>query len=422
LLQYHFRADQPLTAIFEQDANEEIVRREVSETEFEQLIAGLTGDTPTTPTADTRLPLPAPILLEMSGGEQYILPVDYQPLYPVTADDGPLWRSHHRYLGQFVEGLTACVDDCVIAAGDGIDPLVKQDNQIVWGYQGNLLSGNAAGDAVMLSPTSDLVAVWNGDQLEAHLMNNLRRGINLLIDWQPRPVPYNTIPLQMETPIYQAAWSHDGRALAYSDRNGLWLWDIFAVDSFPRLLVPAQSEGMIPVARYWSAGGRYLAIAEGDVYSNYDLVQNKRLPDGLVSPDERILMAFDTQATERVPLQFCTLAPETACHEYDMQKSPDSMAYWESPTTFIVRACLEDQPCQIVRDSTFHGAFAQTYEGVQFDFEPVSQTLLTIGMDNRLTIFNYETYQRQIVDLPDSFTGQIAHIEWQPSPFVTLDE
>ncbi len=395
-------------------------QRDVTEAEFVALVQQYREATATPPVPDAPYPLPAPLLLETDTGQQFILPVDGDPAY---APEQPLWRSHRRRLGQYVEGITACASDCTIVSADGTAPAVKSGAQIQWGTPGTVTAGEATGEAFMLSPTNDLVAVWEGDSLAVHLMNNPRTGINLL-HMQPRPVPYNAVPV--DEPVYRAAWRHDGRTLAYSDKNGLWLWDVFAVGASPRLLLPAPPEGEIPYARYWSPGGRYLAIAEGSTHSTYDTIQQARLPDGIVSQDDRVLLAYDTRANGLTALRFCRLAPQQDCRTPFALDQVDSRypPLWENATTWLISTCLENRGCLVLRDSTYLPAFSLTMPGTAFDYEPVTGTIATLDHNHTLHIYQPDTapYQPRSYRIPGLDAHTLVALEWLPTPLITLHD
>ena len=100
----------------------------------------------------------------------------------------------------------------------------------------------------------------------------------------------------------------------FSTDAGMWFWDALTSGSLPQLLIPAIDD--IPTVRYISPQGRYIAIAEGNHYYNFDLVSQQRLPDGYVSPDDRVLLVFDTQAVAPTTLEVMYLAPGIRSFEY----------------------------------------------------------------------------------------------------------
>ena len=263
-----------------------------------------------------------------------------------------------------------------------------------------------------------MIAVWQGSSLNLYRLNNPRVGINYLTE-EPDFGFYKRVILQQPI-IYRAAWSHDGRTLAYSDGRGLWLWDVFALQAGPRLFLPTPPSSTIPYARYWSPSGRYLALAEGADLRNYDTVLASRLPDGIVSTDDRILLAFHTDAAGISNFSVCRLAPEVPCHHYDYginQTGPDPL--WISPTQYLIPTRVNDEHV-INWDSTYRGAFGTTVPGSAFDYEVVSNTLVTLDTENMLYIVGLGDYRWQQIDLSAEIDQEIIAVEWLPSPFLIL--
>jgi hypothetical protein len=50
------------------------------------------------------------------------------------------------------------------------------------------------------------------------------------------------------------------------------------------------------MALRFSSLGRYVQVERGDERLTLDTISGAELPDGLVSPDDQILLAFDSQA------------------------------------------------------------------------------------------------------------------------------
>jgi hypothetical protein len=92
----------------------------------------------------------------------------------------------------------------------------------------------------------------------------------------------------------RAAWSPNDRYLAFSDVDGLWLWDIHSGKT-PTLLQASGPDGLVPLVGQFSPLGSYLGFSLGDQAFNLDLMTGDLLPGGIFSADEQNLAARGTQ-------------------------------------------------------------------------------------------------------------------------------
>ncbi|NJL54891.1 hypothetical protein HC928_06655 [bacterium] len=150
---------------------------------------------------------------------------------------------------------------------------------------------------------------------------------------------------------YPIAWSPDGRLMAFSTDEGLWLWDALMADFPPQMLMPTETT--VPTARYFSPQGRYLAVTNGTRRYNLDMITNQELPDGYVSPDDRTLLIFDTAADGPTTLEIAYLAPGIRRFDY------------EAGVEFFEVAWIND--VQFLASVTGFGF--QRYENVSFEDE-----------------------------------------------------
>jgi hypothetical protein len=225
-------------------------------------------------------------------------------------------------------------------------------------------------------------------------------------------VALNTVGMDDVLPRSEsAAWSPDGRLLAYSDANGLWLWDVFTLDTEPRLLIAVDGD-KLPNARYFSPMGRYLAISENGENKTLDLVSGEFLPDGVISPDERTLLAFDTTA-ELFSFSICRLTPYQCIGEID---SLIRQLEWKSSREYIAIGCVPNDPntCAIFEEDYFHWVYYYypgQSEGLAFDYDHANDALVVLRDEDTILVNDEER------DLAQWLDGDIVSIEWLPSLF-----
>jgi len=259
------------------------------------------------PQADLPYPRTTPILLMTQSNQNYMLPVDTTRLLPIPdAELVDLRRDQHD-----------CYAPCTAYSPNGLDKVYLQaDGHDLHEIESFVpyVESNAVGQRIVFSASSDSYALWKDNQIQLYAL------------WYPKlwypdywlgsmrtPELFNSTAAgnSLQFPV---VWSPDGRAMAFSTDEGLWLWDALNVGYPPKLLLPTVSK--VPIARYFSPRGRYLAIEDGDRRYNLDLVTGQELPDGYVSPDDRKLLAFDTGAKEPTTLNMMYLAPGIREFEY----------------------------------------------------------------------------------------------------------
>ena len=186
------------------------------------------------------------------------------------------------------------------------------------------------GVGVRFSTDSHQMAIWHDGQITIY--GGLSWLANLM--WEENPIIITSTTL--ETPTEDdsthwfaglGVWSHDSRWLAYSDLQGLWLWDVFTQE--PKLFLPTGHSGIIPYARFFSESGRYLAITIGDEHFIMDRFSDLIFPDGSIRPDERKMIRRDTVNQMPVPAKMCNLL-DGECMPLN-EAVPDTLikdAYW----------------------------------------------------------------------------------------------
>ena len=251
--------------------------------------------------------MPSALRISTESGTEYLLPPDGST--PIELDKNLYINLIHQgyfhlgvgegYLTDFIGNYINQPHPC----GNDLDCYTFRPN-----YASLKTRLDEAGNDVrfLFSPTSAALALWTDTTLEIRTHHEIVAQVTL------EPTPFSH-------PDY-AAWSPDGRYLAYSDRQGLWLWDVFDTERQPQLLLPSANN-TIPLARHFSPLGRYLSIEteDGIVYLNLNGGEN--LADGILSLDESTLIAFDTQATEPTTFTRCSVQPLT-CRE------PEWFQFW----------------------------------------------------------------------------------------------
>jgi hypothetical protein len=209
-------------------------------------------------------------------------------------------------------------------------------------------------------------------------------------------------------------WTPDGRMLAYSDTEGLWLWDVFTVGAQRRLLLPTDDAG-IPYPRHFSPRGRYLACTQGETLATLDLMEGTAYPDGIISPDERTMLVYHA-SEENSLLEVCWLAPYQCPIETGGIDSFEHVrdAAWKNSREYIIVNCNsgETDMCWIVQNAiTSHYSFYSSERGYAFAYDPETRSLAIVG-DVRIVSINGEQF-----DLSQWLDGDIVSIEWLPSLF-----
>lgn len=399
------------------------IEHTVDEAAFVDLITSIGDSQITPPDTAPSYPRLAPLKLMTSDGTSWLLPVDSDVPLEVTTDllsemtmrlrsvERPDWNE------QYFPMLFCPGDRCATSSPDGqnIARILPFSGEVTW------YSGIAPGQAFLFSSTSDAIAVWNADQLTVYTLGYS------LPDMQNRrsqEIISVTLSDAPQEALGQAAWSPDGRMLAYSDSAGLWLLDVFTPDAEPVLLLTADEDG-IPFAREFSPLGRYLYLTQGNTHFIVDHISGAIWPDGIISPDDRLLLAFDTSTSN---LQICQLASIAPCQSvrgtsvYDAQQNMTyydqfRQAAWRDDASFLIVFCLKDDftGCVVDRRYSEYGDLwrdsADYAPGFAFDYQPQHDYTVIVQPDNVLLI-NGKT-----VDLSTAISAPIIYAEWLPSLF-----
>jgi hypothetical protein len=163
------------------------------------------------------------------------------------------------------------------------------------------------GTGVSLSTDSGYMAIWHNDEITIYggmswLANLMWEDDHVTIASTTIEIPTNTSDKLITG---HGIWSKDSRWLAYSDAQGLWLWDVFTQE--PQLFLPTDHSGIIPTARFFSESGRYIGVSVGEEHFIIDRFSNLTFPDGVIRPDDRMMIRRDTVNELPVPAETCNL-------------------------------------------------------------------------------------------------------------------
>lgn len=385
----------------------------LTEDAFLSFIAEHSGEAVTAPDESWPYPRFAPLKITTVGGKQYLLPIDSQ--IPIEVTDDLISQMTMFTLGYDSPGWNELAFRPPVCPG--VDCMPISPNGIYWPYSVDF-QREVPAEAFLFSSTNDALAVWSSTDLTIYPIQ---------LQYDPKLLPVRSILLAgaPET-AGQAAWSPDGRQFAYSDEQGLWLMDVYTTDIPPRLLLAADND-TIPLARAFSPLGRYLSIEIGDTWLNFNLVTGEKLPSGLFSPDERLLLAFDP-TTSPFKLQICRILSGVTCEEARGTVSePEREMYiyadqfmsvaWRDRFSFLALVCVKDDisTCFVDRRYMEGGAIWRDSvyytPGTGFAYEPQYDDLVVITGDNQLLI-NDETY-----DLSSTLLESIDSVEWLPGLF-----
>lgn len=299
--------------------------RDVTKDELIHLIMEEFDTNPVSPNSASVYPRYAPILLTTSDERHFLLPIDSNTLLEISADEiVDLRRDQYQ----------CDTPPCAVYSPNGVDKIYLRESEADRHPTEGLLpyvESNAFGQRIVISSTSDTYALWRDEQIQIHALWYPQFGYPDQRTGSHSAELVNHIDASTSL-NYPVAWKPNGRELIFSTHDGLWLWDALTIGSEPRLLIPTRDS--IPVVRYVSPQGRYIAIAEGERYYNLDTVSLEKLPDGYVSPDDRVLLVFDTQTDEPTTLHVMYLAPGIRQFEYEAGVSFIHVK-WTNTTHFI---------------------------------------------------------------------------------------
>ncbi|MBC7812995.1 MAG: hypothetical protein H7175_17695 [Burkholderiales bacterium] len=364
------------------------------------------NETPHTPRSRT-IPRPVAVRLTTASGNSYLLPANDESLV-----ETPVPRACHPYSG----------DDCIghITAPNGIDRVYFY--AIGTGPAGHSFSDYRyqyifQGEAGVFSAQSDLLTVRSGQQLEVYATASQDSfethydEIRLL----------NSFTVGADDPLLPGAgaWHPNGRTFAFSTQSGVWLWDALSTNSTPILLLPAN--GATIRVRHFSPVGNYLALESDSRRYNVDIATLQEYPDGLFSPDDRILAQYDTAVTGLTPLRLYGLLPEFTVIDPWSVYTPDiSQFEWIDSAHIAYAACghpingpeapegFEQAWCKVFRSDFDYYDQTNWVDGIAFDYDPTTRSLLTLVDANTITV------NGEVIDLDEQTVGEIVSVELEP--------
>jgi len=301
-----------------------------------------------------------------------------------------------------------------VVAPNGIDKLsllsVPIQSDVFRAYQ--VVQWTAIqGDDAVFSTQSDLLAVWRGQELRIYATP---RQIGLSPESQYSTTLLTKWIMEADDPLITGAgaWSPNGRTFAFSTESSIWLWDTLQPNSQPTLL----KRGAMRV-RHFSPNGNFLAV-ESDISSFYiDMYSLQAIPDGKFSPDDRLLALYDTTQNGLTPMQLYAVAPrfQSIWNNYSEMIL---QLEWIDNNTLIYSAC-GDEPIYIESETLSEpnwckvrklelGVGDEWFDGIQFDYDPITESLITLQKDNRVNL------NGEILDFSDQISEPIIHVEISP--------
>jgi WD40 repeat protein len=300
--------------------------------------------------------------------------------------------------------------------GSGVESILNDDLRYTPVFEGQ---------TGVFSVNSDLIAVWS-DQTLRIFTTASQEGFSTQSLYQSARLPVSyTAPSEDTLLTGAGAWSPNGRTFAFSTQSGVWLWDALTPDAQPARLLTADDEPIRVL--HFSPLGNYLALETPARQYHVDIVALETYPDGLFSPDDRMMAEYDTRAAGLTPMRLYTMRPVfeplTGWQNYTMDVS---QVEWITSTNYIVAACGEaildpeipsgfDQPwCKVwSRAVGIYTGFGEYIDGTAFDYDPMTRSLAVLAGGDSITL-NGETF---------NFAGQlnsdIAHIK--VIPLIDLD-
>jgi len=394
---------------------------EVSEIQFVDFIAQESGDIPTAPDVSYRYPLKAPLLIHTQPTD-YILPLDWQPPVIIVEPEYPFQGYPIR---GFRDASPCFIKGCTRISPDGLNvATIQGDGKISFteGY------GNWDGQELLFASTSDAVVIWNNCNMNIYTTGYPR----LNQEWYQIEF-INTLAMNAENcKQYHAlaTWTPDGRQLAYSDDDGIWLWDVYTVGSQPRLLLSIESSKML-IPNYFSPLGRYLNFSRDGVNKHLDIVSSEIIADGLISPDDRLLINYEEKHAEMgyaicsIINYECVWGSYLSLSTYDAITGEIERVYvptsilkktqWINKYSFIQSACVPDEPelCAVFMQHTDPNGWSRRWFGHGFDFTYDSNQDIIATLKDRHTI----RIDGVEIDTSQWFDEEIINIEWLPSLF-----
>jgi hypothetical protein len=411
------------TAVFYSREDDEFTEHRLTESQFIEFIAEQSQQTASEPIKSPSYPRLAPLKLTTANGTDYFLPVD--SVAPVAVTDEVLTEMTQATLGyesptwneSYFIPSTCPGEACTQVSPNGLQRAWRRGDDVIW------FTGSAPGQAFHFASTSDAIAVWNHHQLDIYTLGYERPDQDF-----SDVMSLNSVTLSQgdDAAFYRSAWSPDGRLLAFSDDDGLWLLDVYNSSAEPSLLL-ASENAVVPEALQFSPMGRYVQIARGDERATLDIVTGELFTDGVVSADDRLLLAYDTQAGT-FDVQICYLAPVNGCEalrETFIRLSEEEIHFydqftrveWRDNYSFWAMACQRDELNACVVDQRYNESgrlwrdSVYVIEGNAFDYLADGDYLAVVQDDYSVLVND------QLLDMTGEVDSPIVSVEWLSSLF-----
>ncbi|MCU0465471.1 MAG: hypothetical protein MUF38_12995 [Anaerolineae bacterium] len=215
------------------------------------------------------------------------------------------------------------------------------------------------------------------------------------------------------------AWSPNGRTFAFSTESGVWLWDALTPDARPDLLLAASDEAIR--VRHYSPLGNYLALESGTRRYHLDVASGEEYPDGVFSPDDRRLIAYDTSAEGMRPFTRHLMRPTFMQNSWDQDRL--SQFEWLTPHEYIYAGCgdpiyghdldgFEEPWCKVIWYSNrFDDLFwvdGTAFDYEAFDYEPITESLGVVVDADTIWI------NGEVIELSGLIDGDIVRVVLTP--------
>lgn len=209
------------------------------------------------------------------------------------------------------------------------------------------------------------------------------------------------------------SWTLDGRIFTFRNESGLWRWDSLIPESQPELLLSADEQSLR--VRHYSPMGNYLALESDMRRYHLDVTSGQEYPDGVFSPDDRSLAAYDTAATTLTKLTMYGMPRFMPL--WHISYSPQITQFeWVTPTRYMYSACgnpltddysagFEEPWCKVFIDS--HDRFTSRLwvDGTAFDYEPITDSLGVVVDADTIWI------NGELIELSGLIEGNIMRVE-----------
>ena len=149
------------------------------------------------------------------------------------------------------------------------------------------------------------------------------------------------------------------------------------------------------------------------------MISQQEYPDGLFSPDDRLLVAFDTTSIDLTPLRLYRVLPELHPLWGDHSQNI-SQFEWMDDKSYVYAACGKyifdpEMPfrfdqfwCKVLSGFVNNYPGGSMVDGILFDYDPITHSLATLIDGDTITI------NGEIIELAGQTDSPIVGIELIP--------